>query len=440
MNSSVYIFGELSSGYTQYPEDSSSNVLKTLYSHCKVPTQTIIHRDESMMFYCYIRKLDANKYIGLCVAINGYYVSKVDELFSLFENTIEKMARQGVFIHFVADGTITTNLKDLKFEEEEIDTLSENLRRGFETLGNVPQKLPHTDYTIAKDSVKEFCASDDKHDIIRASYTYGFTYIYKEKDFDTVRMNSYRSVLRRINEENVSLKKRNAELQEQNKKILNQKKQYRNVVILCILIAVCGIGLFFLKDSLDSTRNNLDSTRNKLENAQNNITQKAKTIKTLNKKIANLQTSLSEETSRREKAENDFSKLKSSFENYIPVIITDVQIANVYNDGSVETDYGGTIYSSSSMYVKPKITYEGIKTSENITLNIKLYTPTGISRGSSSPPGCSWTESFNVYSGSNTKSFQGWGGASKGHWRSGTYRYEFWYGNVCLKAKTFTIY
>lgn len=440
MNSSVYIFGELSSGYTQYPEDSSSNVLKTLYSHCKVPTQTIIHRDGSMMFYCYIRKLDANKYIGLCVAINGYYVSKVDELFSLFENTIEKMARQGVFIHFVADGALTTNLKDLKFEEEEIDTLSENLRLGFETLGNVPQKLPHTDYTIAKDSVKEFCVSDDKHDIIRASYTYGFTYIYKEKDFDTVRMNSYRSVLRRVNEENVSLKKRNAELQEQNKKILNQKKQYRNVVILCILIAVCGIGLFFLKDSLDSTRNNLDSTRNKLENAQNNITQKAKTIKTLNKKIANLQTSLSEETSRREKAENDFSKLKSSFENYIPVIITDVQIANVYNDGSVETDYGGTIYSSSSMYVKPKITYEGIKTSENITLNIKLYTPTGISRGSSSPPGCSWTESFNVYSGSNTKSFQGWGGASKGHWRSGTYRYEFWYGNVCLKAKTFTIY
>lgn len=440
MNSSVYIFGELSSGYIQYPEDSSSNVLKTLYSHCKVPTQTIIHRDGSMMFYCYIRKLDANKYIGLCVAINGYYVSKVDELFSLFENTIEKMARQGVFIHFVADGALTTNLKDLKFEEEEIDTLSENLRLGFETLGNVPQKLPHTDYTIAKDSVKEFCVSDDKHDIIRASYTYGFTYIYKEKDFDTVRMNSYRSVLRRVNEENVSLKKRNAELQEQNKKILNQKKQYRNVVILCILIAVCGIGLFFLKDSLDSTRNNLDSTRNKLENAQNNITQKAKTIKTLNKKIANLQTSLSEETSRREKAENDFSKLKSSFENYIPVIITDVQIANVYNDGSVETDYGGTIYSSSSMYVKPKITYEGIKTSENITLNIKLYTPTGISRGSSSPPGCSWTESFNVYSGSNTKSFQGWGGASKGHWRSGTYRYEFWYGNVCLKAKTFTIY
>jgi len=433
MNCSVYIFGELSSGYTQYPEDSSSNILKTLYSHCKAPTQIVIHRDGSMMFYCYIRKLDEYKYIGLGLAVNGYYVSKIDELFSLFENTIEKMAWQGVFVHFIADGTLTTSLKALKFEEEEIDTLAENLRVGFEALGAVPKKLPCTDYTIAKDSVKEFCVSDETHDIIRASYTYGFTYIYKEKDFDTVRMNSYRGILSRVNEENTELKKRNAELQEQKQKILNEKKQYRKVVILCMLIVVCGIGLFSLKDSLDSTRNNLESARN-------DITQKSKTIKTLNQNIADLQTTLFEEQSRREKAEYELSDLKNSCESYMPVIITDVEIANVYSDGSVETDYGGTIYSSSSMYVKPKITYKGIKTGENITLNIKLYTPAGLSRGSSSPYGCSWTESFTVYSGINTKSFQGWGGASKGHWTSGTYRYEFWYGNVCLKAKTFTIY
>lgn len=360
MNCSVYIFGELSSGYTQYPEDCSSNVFKTLYNHCKAPTQIVIHRDGSMMLYCYIRKLDENKYIGLGIAVNGYYLSKIDELFSLFENAIEKMAQQGVFIHFVSNGTLTSNLKDLKFEEEEIDTLAENMRCSFEALGNTPRKLPHTDYSIAKDSVKEFSVYDDKNDIIRASYTYGFTYIYKQKDFETVRMNSYRSILSKINDENNRLKKRNTELQEQNKKILSQKKQYRNVVFLCILIVVCGIGLFFLKNSLDSTKNNL-------EKAQSDITQKTTTIETLNRKVTDLQTSLSEEQSRREKAEDDFVEFKKFLNDRQPFIVKKTSFS--FNTGELSFDYyglrdatvtleakafnGDRCYSNStSMYVK----------------------------------------------------------------------------------------
>lgn len=386
-----------------------------------------------MMFYCYIRKLDGNKYIGLCIAVNGYYVSNVDMLFPVFEHAIEEMARQGVFIHFAADGSLTTSITTLNAEEEEIDTLAENLKVRFEGIADTPQKLPHTDYSIAKDSVKEFSVSDNRRDIVRASYTYGFTYIYKEMYYDTVRMNSYRGVLGRVNKENTALKKDNAALREKYQRVLGQKKQYRNIVVLCALVVVCGIGLFFLKDSLDNTRSSL-------ANARSNIKKKEEAIKTLNKKVGALQTSLSEEQSQRKNAESILSELKNDCENYMPIIITDVEIANVYNSDAVETDYGGTIYSSSSMYVKPRITYKGIKTGDDITLSIKLYTPTGLSRGSSSPSDCSWTESFYVYSGNNTQSFQGWGGSKKGHWKSGTYRYEFWYGNVCLKAKSFTIY
>ena len=118
MNSTVYIFGELYFGYTQYPEDSSSYVLKTLYRHCKAPTQIVIHRDGSLMYYCYIRKLDKDKYLGFCIAVNGYYLSKIDILFSLFENTMEKVASQGVIIHFSEEGTLTTSIGTLKSGEE----------------------------------------------------------------------------------------------------------------------------------------------------------------------------------------------------------------------------------------------------------------------------------------------------------------------------------
>ena len=72
MNCTVCIFGELSSGYTQYPEDSTSLFFKKLYPLCKATTQIAIHRDNSLMYYCYIRKLKGKKYIG---TLSKYYFS-----------------------------------------------------------------------------------------------------------------------------------------------------------------------------------------------------------------------------------------------------------------------------------------------------------------------------------------------------------------------------
>lgn len=294
MNSSVYIFGELSSGYTQYPEDSSSYVLKTLYRHCKAPTQIVIHRDGSLMHYCYVRKLDNDKYLGGCIAVNGYYVSKIDVLFSFFENTMEKVASQGVLIHFSENGTLTTSIGSLRSEGEELESLTENLRIGFEGFRKISKPLPRTDYGIAKDSIKEHCISDGMQDIVRASYFYGFTYVYKDEDYDTVRMNSYKGVLNRLNEENKVLKEKNFELQEENKKVLHQKKQYRYVLTLMILTLFCGAGLLFLND-------NLKNAKADLEQANQTISNKDNTIVSLNNKISSLKNSLTGEKEMRKK-------------------------------------------------------------------------------------------------------------------------------------------
>ena len=120
MNCSTYIFGELSSGYSQYPEDSSSNLFKSIYSMCNAPSQLIIHRDESIMYYIYIRKINAKRYIGLAVAINGYYFSQINSLFSLFEKQIELLAERGIIINYSKSGELTTSLSSLIKEETEI--------------------------------------------------------------------------------------------------------------------------------------------------------------------------------------------------------------------------------------------------------------------------------------------------------------------------------
>lgn len=441
MNCNVYIFGELSSGYTQYPEDSSSHVLKKIYPFCKAPTQIAIRRDASMMYYCYIRKLNDNKYFGLSIAVNGYYISRVDELFSLFENTIEKIAQQGSFIHFAKDGSLTTSTTMLKDEEEEIDTLSENLRRGFEAFGSSTNTLPQVDYTVAKDSVKEFNALDDRRDIVRASYTYGYTFIYKDKDFNTVRVNSYRSILSQLNEENNRLNKRNEELKEQNTKILRQKKQFKNVTFLIFAVIGCGIGLLFLNDNLNYTKSKLANANNTINIQNDSIRSKDSQILMLRNIVYNLNETLNYEREKREKTESEFSAFKSSLSSAIPILITDIEIANVYNDGSIETSYGSTIYSSGTMYLRPRITYTGIRTGDSIKLYARLYGTSGTLRtGESSPSGYTFSNSMTVLSGDeNTHELLGWGNSNKGYWKSGSYRYEIWYGNICLGTKTFSI-
>lgn len=340
----VYLFGRLSGGsYTQYPDDGTSGVLGKLYPLAKAATQVIIRRDGNFMYYCYIRKLQGNSYIGMCVLLNGTYIEESHKLFSLFETRIDEMCEKGIFICYDKEGSIHPVVSHYHEESEEASFVSERIRLSFTLLLKSEKPLPPVDFSVERNSKKFFSEKDSLNDIVKSSYTFGYTCIFKQMDYDTIRMNSYRSVLNKINSENNELKVENAALQEQNKKILSQKKQYRKVVILCILIVVCGIGLFFLKDSLDITKNNL-------EKAQSDITQKKTTIETLNNSITDLQMSLSEEQSRREKAEADFESFKKFLNDKQPFIVKKTSFS--FSTGKLSFDYYGLRNETVTLEIK----------------------------------------------------------------------------------------
>ena len=323
MNCSVYIFGELSSGYTQYPEDSSSHILNRLITNCKATTQLVIRRDDNLMYYSYVRKLENNKYVGIAIAVNGYYIQHIQSLFALFENTIEKLVSQGSIICFSKDGNIIPTQKQLKEQEEDIDTITQNLAKDFNNAGQAC-KLPPVDYTVAKESVKEFNISDSKRDIVRSSYTYGYTYIYKDNDYNTVKVDSYRSVLSRVNLENVDLKKRNSELHEENQKILRQKKQFKNVILLILLVIGCSVGIYFLYNTLNDTQYQLDEANETIVKKDNTIERKNNKIVSLGNSIDSLKNVVKNEKSKREKAEEILTEICT----YNPFIVTKCEVSS----------------------------------------------------------------------------------------------------------------
>lgn len=320
----VFIFGELANGYSQYPNDSTSEIFKKQFLNSKAQTQVAIHRDGNLMYYSYIRKLDGNRYIGISVVLTAILLTKIDGLFSIFERIIEIMANKGLIIHYAENGDLTTSTKYLYESSEDIAVISEKLNTLFAGLLSSARELPHIDYSIEKDSSCSFSENDNINEIVKATHSFSYTYIYKDKDYNTVQINSYKSVLSRINETNLSLRKENKELQDKNQEILRQKKQFRNVILLILVVIGCGVGIYILYDNLNNTQGQLDEANNTIVEKNNVIDSKNNRINYLKSSIDSLQKEYNEEHNRKVALEERLTKVCSSN----PFIVTSCSVGS----------------------------------------------------------------------------------------------------------------
>lgn len=240
----IYVFGELSGGYTQYPNDLTSGILRKLYPRARARTQVAIHRDGNLMYYCYIRKLEEKQYLGFCVAMTGSLITDVKGLFGKFEKAIEIAADKGSIIHYDDYGKLTTSLGKLYDESEDVTVLIQKTKELFAPHEENAVKLPPTDFSVSQDSLINYNVNDDNDDIVKSSYTFGYTFIYKEKDYNTVQMNSSIAVISRLTSDNHSLMENNTELKKQ---LVASKVKQRNIVwvsVLGVVVLILGMILW----------------------------------------------------------------------------------------------------------------------------------------------------------------------------------------------------
>lgn len=123
-----------------------------------------------------------------------------------------------------------------------------------------------------------------------------------------------------------------------------------------------------------------------------------------------------------------------------PFSINSCSVANQDNNSSVITNYGNTIYSYNTKYLIPKINITCEKAG-TYTIYYKLYLPNGtLSTGTNSPTGYTTSKSLYIYSGTRDYELIGWGGNDSGHWKAGTYKYEFYCNGVNLGYYNFSIH
>lgn len=242
MNSSVYVFGVLGGGYTQYPDDYAHEIFKEFLNKSQSQSQIIIHRKKSIMYYGYVRKLDVEEmYLGLCVLLNDVMLGNMETLFSLFERVFSEMVSKCEIIKLDGSGNIIPATEKLNEKKQEVEYVMDTLHEEVAHFEGVVSKLPPIDYSMAKDSCKSCKYTDKNETLVADSVKYAYTYIRKDDQYDTPLLTGLKNVLRKQQELNNGTRnftRNNASI---------QQNKYMGILGLFLLIVVTGIIVFFVK-------------------------------------------------------------------------------------------------------------------------------------------------------------------------------------------------
>ena len=152
---------------------------------------------------------------------------------------------------------ISSDLTSLAKEEEEAMSVVGDLHTKVYAIKEA-KRLPPVDYSVSIYSRKIFKVSDPVQEIVNASCRFGFTIVLKDTDFDTVRLTSFKSILKNLNAEKTALIIQNNKLEESNRNIRRQKKQFKKVVVLFLAVIACGFGLYLMNVNLSNTQYRLE--------------------------------------------------------------------------------------------------------------------------------------------------------------------------------------
>lgn len=421
MNSSVYVFGNLAKGYTQYPTDSTVEIFQNEYIKSTSPAQIVVHRDGNLMYYSYILTF-GDHYLGFCTVNNGTAFVDFEKMFGIYESLIERLVESGFLIGLDEKGDIRPLSTELYLSSDELNFITDYLTEDFKKLSTI--SLPSVDYSISRESTAHMSLADGNAAILQSTYSNSYTIVHKDEDWASEHVNSYRNVLKNLSAEKEQLATEVKELNSKLSKTEQQKKQFKWIGILGAAIVIVMIFLI--------------SSQSKLEDANDEIANKNAVINGLRSELTQKDNTISSQNSRISALESEKARIKSRLSNLAstyPIIITSLQFKNVDYDSNTINDVGSTLYSN-TQYLAPVIEYNGY-TNADISLRVRYY-----KKDNGEYRFKSMTTEYicSVSEGQQTLKLRGWGNRNGNSWPAGEYRCEIWKRNVCLYAKEFTIH
>ncbi len=466
MNSTVYLFGVLGGGYTQYPDDYSREIFSEFEKNIKSPAQLMIHRSDAIIYYGYLRKLsEQGKYIGIAFVFNGAMCADYQSLCKLCEENFTNWVVSGDILEFTDNGDITSQIDKLYKTATEFKRISESLSTQIES-SNLPfHKLPPVNYAISSNVVKKFNLNDGNETINEALKDYSNIYIYS--DSTSVTFTGYSDKLRSLNQENIRLR-------DENVKVLREKKRTTIVTILSIVVA---IGIIIIigfanrsseqghkiellerdKKSLnehiralakDSVRfeKELSDTKDEL-NYQKRSAAQLKVDKdeledelaTANENIEAYKQTIDQQKKQLDEKEQAIANLRGQLRNQaysstpFQINITKIEVASLKKNKTLANKYGDCLLASDSYYIKVRMNYS-CTSSGMKELTLDLYDVSAGTKKYSTE-----IERVNLYT-TGTYEFNTYLGNKGKRLYAGIYRVVISYKGDVIKSEDFIIH
>lgn len=425
----TYIFSYASGNYQQYISDHSETFIRQNCIDSTEQHQIVVRRDGNLMYYTYVYKKNTSTALGFSV-VCGEICLDLHWLYEFLHNTLDFSAQKGVLFAYDEKGAISQKVTNFSAEAAEVDNIFRTIKDYLEKRPSYWETLPPEDFSIPMTSKMTLAFSDDDNNkIIEALRHYHNVVVTMENTAPS----SFSKTVARLNSEKEELTAQRNNLENEIESLKRQKKQYRWVISLSLLVAAALVAIVLFNQNV----NELNYTLNKREASIDSL---HIVISHKNKTISDQEEIISRKDRELKNMKSELASVQSSLNDlsqYTPLIVSDITMKN---EGE---NYGETIYSRNTTYLYPRLKVYGLR-DQTITLYVKFYTPNGLSTGSGkwqSPPGYTYKNDVTIEKNRQTMLYMlGWGGKNKGHWQKGAYRIEIWYNNSCLKSKTFTIY
>lgn len=287
MNHSIYLFGSLESGYTQYPDDLTKDVFQTAVHEISDTPKVTIRRDDSLIYYIYIRPLKTGKesrgqYLGIAISFNGVYYENIKDIFSVFEETLTNIVITGKIVEFTETGDIVPCSARLCNSRTEFERIASTMALYISRLSSDSfKKLPPVNYSGSTDTAVLHETSDPTG-FGNAIRIYNSIVIIKNGKGEDEPINSYSDKLRKQNNKISELTAEVSSLSSELVKVKRQKKRTAAVSLLSVIIVIAVVVFVSVGESLSSQvrslSGNIDILEDIVKDKNNLIEEQSSTI------------------------------------------------------------------------------------------------------------------------------------------------------------------
>lgn len=261
MNFGFHIFGNPHNIFSQYPADESTAEIQADLQ-LSFNRMLCIRRKGHIMTYTFYNRLSPTYYIGFRLTLNDMEFTRPKALCNLLARMVDTAIVGGHTLHFNHSGAIayTSHVRTMSDLNQFADSIHSYLTYQFDTY---PDRYGCSHLKgIPEDNTPYFAQeTNSESDINDKTYSHKVVYINDDKSNNCGDVSSHISNLNdRIDEANTNI----ASLKEENIRLNRQKKQFKIVILLILLLCGTGFWLWSINGDLSDTRHSLDSAHKQI--------------------------------------------------------------------------------------------------------------------------------------------------------------------------------